>query len=88
MTNRSTVCVRLILFIPKCLILFLTLQFFPKAKAKPLVRSRNCDQFVKLLSEVRLKLQDSFQNYKSAADLHRREQIFNPGDLVYVRIEE
>ncbi|PKU62174.1 hypothetical protein MA16_Dca020580 [Dendrobium catenatum] len=44
------------------------------------------DQFTQLLSDVRRNLQESSQSYKAAADVHRREKVFQPGDLVFVRL--
>ncbi|PKU80215.1 hypothetical protein MA16_Dca005746 [Dendrobium catenatum] len=44
------------------------------------------DQFTQLLSDVRRNLQESNRGYKVAADSHRREKLFQPGDLVLVRL--
>ncbi|KAI0507147.1 hypothetical protein KFK09_013267 [Dendrobium nobile] len=46
------------------------------------------EQFSDLLAKVRLKLQDSNAKYKADADLHRRKKIFQPGDLVMVRLRK
>ncbi|PKU62464.1 hypothetical protein MA16_Dca022552 [Dendrobium catenatum] len=44
------------------------------------------DQFATMLHEVRQKLLDSNAKYKLVADKHRRAGMFQPGDLVMVRL--
>ncbi|PKU69721.1 hypothetical protein MA16_Dca022676 [Dendrobium catenatum] len=44
------------------------------------------EQFTTMLQEVRLKLIESNEAYKAAADSHRRQRIFKPGELVMVRL--
>ncbi|KAI0516554.1 hypothetical protein KFK09_009231 [Dendrobium nobile] len=46
------------------------------------------EQFSEMLAKVRNKLLDSNQAYKQQADRSRREKIFNPGDLVLVRLRK
>ncbi|PKU68000.1 hypothetical protein MA16_Dca024924 [Dendrobium catenatum] len=62
----------------------LDIAVLPKVQSK--AANALADQFTTLLSEVRLKLQESNTKYKLAADVHRREKIFHPGDLVVVRL--
>ncbi|KAI0511898.1 hypothetical protein KFK09_012532 [Dendrobium nobile] len=44
------------------------------------------DQFTTMLTDIRHKLIASNEQYKAAADCHRRERIFKPGELVMVRV--
>ncbi|PKU68484.1 RNA-directed DNA polymerase [Dendrobium catenatum] len=46
------------------------------------------EQYQEVITEVRNKLLDSNAGYKAAVDIHRRQQIFEPGDLVMVRMRK
>ncbi|PKU77925.1 ATP-dependent DNA helicase RecG [Dendrobium catenatum] len=86
MTNRSTGMFPFSIVYTKLPNTVLDVAVLPKTQSK--AASAFADQFVKLIADVRCKLQESSQNYKTAADVHRRERIFQPGDLVYVRIRK
>ncbi|KAI0529675.1 hypothetical protein KFK09_002229 [Dendrobium nobile] len=60
------------------------LAVLPKCNNK--AASDFAEQFNTLLQEVRQKLTESSKNYKEAADRHRKERIFEPGDLVMIRV--
>ncbi|PKU81738.1 hypothetical protein MA16_Dca018680 [Dendrobium catenatum] len=44
------------------------------------------EQFNTMLQDVRHRLIESNKHYKAAADKHRRAKLFQPGDLVMVRL--
>ncbi|PKU85169.1 RNA-directed DNA polymerase [Dendrobium catenatum] len=46
------------------------------------------EQYSDVIQQVRNKLITSNATYKQAADVHRRAKIFNPGDLVMVRMRK
>ncbi|PKU62069.1 hypothetical protein MA16_Dca028086 [Dendrobium catenatum] len=62
----------------------LDIAVLPKIQNK--VANALADQFTQLLSDVRRNLQESNRNYKATADSRRREKLFQPGDLVLVRL--
>lgn len=41
-----------------------------------------------IIQEVRATLQDTYSKYKIKADVHRRHKVFNPGDLVMLRLRK
>ncbi|KAI0493304.1 hypothetical protein KFK09_027580 [Dendrobium nobile] len=56
----------------------------PHCRSK--VATEASETYVRMLEDVRLKLQQANDTYKQLADSRRREKIFNPGDLVMVRL--
>ncbi|XP_028551561.1 uncharacterized protein LOC110094812 [Dendrobium catenatum] len=58
------------------------------SKCKSKAASVLADQYTNFFSDVRTKLQASNDKYKLDADTHRREKLFNPRDLVFVRLRK
>ncbi|PKU72104.1 hypothetical protein MA16_Dca006697 [Dendrobium catenatum] len=64
----------------------LDVAVIPNCKSK--AASTWVDQFSDMLEKVRLKLQESNEKYKQDADQHRRKKVFQPGDVVWVRMQK
>ncbi|PKU81890.1 hypothetical protein MA16_Dca003907 [Dendrobium catenatum] len=64
----------------------LDVAVIPNCKSK--AASTWVDQFANMLAGVRLKLQEANEKYKLDVDQHRRKKIFQPGDLVWVRMQK
>ncbi|PKU65014.1 uncharacterized protein LOC110114025 [Dendrobium catenatum] len=62
----------------------LDLSILPKCKSQ--AAATFAGDYAKMLSEVRRQIIKSNQRYKEAADKHRRQRLFNMGDLVMVRL--
>ncbi|PKU67783.1 hypothetical protein MA16_Dca016952 [Dendrobium catenatum] len=60
------------------------IAMLPKCKSS--AAASLAEQFANTLQDVRSKIIESNSKYKQAADQHRRQQIFSPGDLVMVRL--
>ncbi|PKU73985.1 ATP-dependent DNA helicase RecG [Dendrobium catenatum] len=86
MPNRSTGMCPFSIVYTKMPNTCVDIAVIPKCKSKS--ASAWVDQFSEMLSKVRLKLQNSNDQYKLAADAHRREKIFEPGELVWVRMRK
>ncbi|KAI0516496.1 hypothetical protein KFK09_009172 [Dendrobium nobile] len=84
MTNRSTGKCPFSIVYTKMPNIVLDIAALPKSQSK--AASTLADQFTSLLFDVRFKLEESNMQYKLKADAHRREKIFHPGELVYVRL--
>ncbi|PKU64118.1 hypothetical protein MA16_Dca008024 [Dendrobium catenatum] len=55
-------------------------------KCRSSAAAQAADQFKEVVDKVHAKLNESNLKYKQAADEHRRQQLFNPGDLVMLRV--
>ncbi|KAI0493184.1 hypothetical protein KFK09_027460 [Dendrobium nobile] len=86
MPNRTTGMCPFSIVYTKMPNTILDIAVLPKCKSK--AASVLADQYTNFLSNVRMKLQASNEKYKQDADVHRREKLFNPGDLVYVRLRK
>ncbi|PKU59924.1 hypothetical protein MA16_Dca019626 [Dendrobium catenatum] len=86
MSNRSTGMCPFSIVYTKMPNTILDIAVIPKCKSK--AASVLVDQYTEFLSNVRMKLQASNAKYKLDADSHRREKLFNPGDLVFVRLRK
>ncbi|PKU76441.1 hypothetical protein MA16_Dca001044 [Dendrobium catenatum] len=85
MTNRSTgMCPFSIVYtkIPNSVLDVIVL---PKCKSKS--ASALIDNYTEFLSSIRSKIYSANAKYKPDADVHRREKLFKPGDLVLVRLK-
>ncbi|KAI0509958.1 hypothetical protein KFK09_010558 [Dendrobium nobile] len=59
----------------------------PKCKSKPALQTT--ETYTKMLEDVKSKLSAANEGYKQQfADTHRRRVVFNPGDLVMVRMRK
>ncbi|PKU86839.1 hypothetical protein MA16_Dca023518 [Dendrobium catenatum] len=86
MSNRSTgQCPFSIVYtkIPNHIV---DIAVLPKCRSK--AAAETTEQYVKMLEDVKTKLSASNAQYKEHADQRRREQIFEPGELVMVRLRK
>ncbi|KAI0495824.1 hypothetical protein KFK09_022127 [Dendrobium nobile] len=86
MTNRSTGHSPFSIVYSKPLNHLLDIAILPKCKSSS--ANHFTEQHSSILQEVKAKLLDSNEHYKQTADLHRRKQVFEPGDLVMVRLRK
>ncbi|PKU74373.1 hypothetical protein MA16_Dca003576 [Dendrobium catenatum] len=84
MVNRSTGKSPFSIVYTKLPNLALDVAVLPKCKSGK--ATHFATQYSDMLEEVRKQLHKSNQSYKTSKDLHRREKIFNVGDLVMVRL--
>ncbi|PKU63286.1 RNA-directed DNA polymerase [Dendrobium catenatum] len=86
MSNRSTgQCPFSIVYtkIPNHIV---DIAILPKCRSK--TAADTTEQYTKMLEDVRSKLSASNAGYKESADQHRRERIFEPGEVVMVRLRK
>ncbi|PKU65398.1 hypothetical protein MA16_Dca013543 [Dendrobium catenatum] len=84
MTNRSTGKTPFSIVYTKQPNTALDISVLPKCKSN--AAATFTDRFTEMLSNVRQQLIQANQKYKTAADVHRRQRLFNVGDLVMVRL--
>ncbi|PKU87297.1 ATP-dependent DNA helicase RecG [Dendrobium catenatum] len=60
------------------------IAILPKCKSKSALQTT--ESYTKMLEDVKSKLSAANDSYKQLADAHRRKVVFNPGDLVMVRM--
>ncbi|PKU70520.1 ATP-dependent DNA helicase RecG [Dendrobium catenatum] len=84
MTNRSTGKPPFCIVYTKAPNIALNLTVLPKCKSA--AASSFTDRYKEMLEEVRQQIIKANQRYKEAADTHRRQRLFNIGDLVMVRL--
>ncbi|XP_020688293.1 uncharacterized protein LOC110103791 [Dendrobium catenatum] len=84
MTNRSTGTSPFSIVYTKSPNTVLDVAVLPKCQSK--AAATFTDQFTDMLFKVRQQLIQTNQKYKRAADVHRRQRIFNVGDLVMIRL--
>ncbi|PKU64652.1 RNA-directed DNA polymerase [Dendrobium catenatum] len=86
MTNRSTGQCPFSVVYTKCPNHIVDISVLPQCKSK--AAANTTENYSKMLEDIRNKLTEANDYYKQEADLHRREKIFNPGDLVMVRLRK
>ncbi|KAI0525233.1 hypothetical protein KFK09_004626 [Dendrobium nobile] len=85
MTNRSTGMCPFSIVYTKVPNTVLDITVLPKCKSKS--ASTLVENYTEFLSNIRLKIQESNAKYRLDVDAHRREKLFKPGDLVFVRLK-
>ncbi|PKU75029.1 hypothetical protein MA16_Dca019957 [Dendrobium catenatum] len=85
MTNRSTGMCPFSIVYTKMPNTVLDVTVLPKCKSKS--ASVLVDNYAEFLANIRAKIQAANDKYKLSADVHRREKLFKPGDLVFVRLK-
>ncbi|KAI0507258.1 hypothetical protein KFK09_013380 [Dendrobium nobile] len=86
MPNRSTGMCPFSIVYTKMPNTVLDVTVLPKCKSK--AAAQLADHYTEFLSDIRAKLLQSNEQYKAAADKHRREKLFKPGDLVLVQMRK
>ncbi|PKU85737.1 hypothetical protein MA16_Dca018592 [Dendrobium catenatum] len=84
MPNRSTGKAPFTIVYTKAPNTTVDLTILPKCKSTE--AAAYSKDYSQILNEVRQQLTSANQRYKEAADKHRRQQLFNVGDLVMVRL--
>ncbi|PKU71741.1 hypothetical protein MA16_Dca026865 [Dendrobium catenatum] len=84
MVNRSTGKSPFSIVYTKVPNLALDVAVLPKIQSD--AASKFTTNYSQMLEDVRKQLIKSNQSYKAAADIHRRQKIFNIGDLVLIRM--
>ncbi|KAI0520448.1 hypothetical protein KFK09_007923 [Dendrobium nobile] len=86
MSNRSTGQCPFSIVYTKCPNHLVDITVLPNCKSK--AATNTSEIYTQLLQDVKDKLEAANTHYKQQADLHRRKQIFHPGDLVMVRLRK
>ncbi|PKU60511.1 hypothetical protein MA16_Dca028643 [Dendrobium catenatum] len=86
MSNRSTGQCPFSIVYTKCPNHIVDIAVLPQCKSK--VAAKTTEVYSKMLQDVREKLELANDSYKEQANAHRRMKIFNPGDLVMVRLRK
>ncbi|PKU70598.1 hypothetical protein MA16_Dca008715 [Dendrobium catenatum] len=84
MVNRSTGKSPFSIVYTKIPNLALNVVVLPKCKSG--AAAKFTSHYTKMLEDVHTHLTNANMKYKAAADVHRRQQLFNVGDLVMVRL--
>ncbi|PKU85224.1 hypothetical protein MA16_Dca026735 [Dendrobium catenatum] len=84
MVNRPTGKTPFSIVYTKISNLALDVAILPKCKSGAATQFTN--KYSKMLNDVHSQLTQANLKYKAAADLHRRQTLFNVGDLVMVRL--
>ncbi|XP_020702851.1 uncharacterized protein LOC110114342 [Dendrobium catenatum] len=84
MVNRSTDKTLFSIVYTKLPNLALDVAILPKCKSRAATHFTN--QYSKMMVDVHQQLTKENLKYKSSADLHRRQSLFNVGELVMVRL--
>ncbi|KAI0503632.1 hypothetical protein KFK09_014566 [Dendrobium nobile] len=84
MTNRTTGKTPFSIVYTKPPNTVLDLSILPKCKSQS--TANFAEDYADMLSEVRRQIINSNLKYKEAADKHKRQRLFNVGELVMVRL--
>ncbi|PKU72440.1 RNA-directed DNA polymerase [Dendrobium catenatum] len=86
MSNSSTGQCPFNIVYTKCPNHIVDIAVIPQCKSK--TAANTTEVYTKMLQNVREKLESANTEYKNQANVRRREKIFNPGDLVMVRLRK